>query len=307
MVNFNTDNYRRIRPREVFPVTEIITILYFELSKAFNFAGESHDFWEFVYVDKGEILAAADEKQCLVKSGEVIFHKPDEFHRLQANGVIAPNVVVVSFECKGTHMDFFRDKIFALNVREKQILAEIIKEGQEAFEKLDADLPVKGMKRRKNSSICAEHMTKLQIELLLLNIYRRYINANTNKAISEKNTAIPQYHCDSQLTNDIIQLLIKNLHGNLTLLEISKHFGISISQIKKVFRSHTGKSVIEYYIQLKIEEAKRLIREEDLTFSQIADMLGYVSVHYFSKLFKAKTNMTPTEYSLSIQAQKNEC
>ena len=44
-----------------------------------------------------------------------------------------------------------------------------------------------------------------------------------------------------------------------------------------------------------------MIREQNLNFTQIADCLGYASIHYFSRQFKKITGMTPSEYSLSIQ------
>jgi YesN/AraC family two-component response regulator len=61
-------------------------------------------------------------------------------------------------------------------------------------------------------------------------------------------------------------------------------------------------SVMEYFTMLKIEEAKLLIREGDYNFTQISRILGYQSVHYFSRLFKKKTDMTLSEYASSVKA-----
>lgn len=47
-----------------------------------------------------------------LKKDEIIFHKPNEFHTVRSNGKVAPNVVVVSFECTSPAMDFFRDRVF---------------------------------------------------------------------------------------------------------------------------------------------------------------------------------------------------
>ena len=54
---------------------------------------------------------------------------------------------------------------------------------------------------------------------------------------------------------------------------------------------------------LKIDTAKQLMREGNYNITQIADYLGYASVHYFSRHFKQVTGMTPSEYTLSIQAK----
>ena len=65
-------------------IHEVFTIHYFEYMSDFSFAGESHNFWEFVFVDKGEIDIYMESIHARLKKGEVAFHKPNEFHRLQA-------------------------------------------------------------------------------------------------------------------------------------------------------------------------------------------------------------------------------
>ena len=57
---------------------------------------------------------------------------------------------------------------------------------------------------------------------------------------------------------------------------------------------------MEYYSKLKIKEAKKLIRESTYSVSEISEMLGYSSIHIFSRAFKKKTGMSPTDYSKSI-------
>ncbi len=88
----------------------IFSVLYYEFTKDFNFFGEAHDYWEFVYVDKGEVITTAEKEDIFLKQGEIIFHKPNEFHRIRSNGIIAPNVIVVSFRSTSKAMNFFKNK-----------------------------------------------------------------------------------------------------------------------------------------------------------------------------------------------------
>ena len=83
--------YVKTKPQTLFSVSRIVTIHYYEFDRRFVFGGESHDFWEVVYVDKGEITAVAEETPHVLKHGDIIFHKPDEWHTLYANGEIAAN------------------------------------------------------------------------------------------------------------------------------------------------------------------------------------------------------------------------
>ena len=96
--------YESIILKDEITVRKIYTIHYFEYMKNFEFSGETHDFWELQCVDKGEIKVLDH----ILKAGQVIFHKPNEFHNLAATGVSAPNVVVVSFACTSPAMKFFR-------------------------------------------------------------------------------------------------------------------------------------------------------------------------------------------------------
>lgn len=111
-------------------IEEIVSIHYFEYMSNFFFEGESHDFWEFCYVDKGEVEVTADNISHTLHKGQIIFHKPNEFHMLKANGKIAPNLVVMSFHCASPDMDFFCDKLLALTDSEQNLLAQIITEAK---------------------------------------------------------------------------------------------------------------------------------------------------------------------------------
>jgi AraC-like DNA-binding protein len=56
-------------------------------------------------------------------------------------------------------------------------------------------------------------------------------------------------------------------------------------------------SIIEHFLNLKLQSAVQLMLSSDMNFSEIAELLSFSSVGYFSKFFKKRTGMTPTEYS----------
>lgn len=105
-------------------IEELFSLHYFEYMSTFSFPGESHDFWEFICVDKGEVTIGADEAVHTLKRGQIAFHKPNEFHWVRANGNVAPNLIVISFSCRSPMMDFFRDKILNVEEAERRILAQ---------------------------------------------------------------------------------------------------------------------------------------------------------------------------------------
>ena len=57
---------------------------------------------------------------------------------------------------------------------------------------------------------------------------------------------------------------------------------------------------MSYFISLKIDTAKAMIRDTDLNFTQISEKLGFSTVHYFSKLFKDRVGVSPSKYAKSV-------
>jgi len=273
------NGFKKNRLHEIFTVSKIVTILYQKFPRDFVFPGESHDFWEFICAEKGEILISTDSTEYLLKAGELAFHKPDEFHSVRAMGHSPSTAIVVSFECRSTGMQFFENKILFIDEQELLILNRILKEGESAFEKLSTKPPYMGMRRKRNVTPGAEQIIKLYLELFLR----------------------PGQMIDKKLTEDILAYLGRNMHTGVTLGEISHQLGVSTSKIKKAFKSQTGKSVIEYFNDLRITESKRLIREKELNFTQIAEKLGFRTIHYFSRMFRLKTGMTPTGYLRTLE------
>lgn len=152
----------------VINVDKIVTIHYYEFTSNYMFKGEKHDFWEFLYVDKGEVEVMADTNGYKLTQGDIIFHRPNEFHSEWANGKTAPNLVIVSFECKDSAMDFFKDKIIKIDPSEKNLIAQIVKEGKEGFTNALGDHHK--LEKRQNALFGTEQLIKLYLELLLINM-----------------------------------------------------------------------------------------------------------------------------------------
>ena len=125
--------YKNTVLRTSLSVRSIISIHYFDYMSDFSFPGESHDFWELLCVDKGEIDAVAGDKRHTLKRGSIIFHQPNEFHNVITNGRIAPSLVVIAFECRSPCMDSFRGQILTVQETESALLAQIIIEARQAF------------------------------------------------------------------------------------------------------------------------------------------------------------------------------
>ena len=278
--------YKSTHLRTTLTIRSIISIHYFDYMSDFTFPGESHDFWELLCVDKGEIDTIADSRRHTLKRGSIIFHQPNEFHNVVTNGRVAPSLVVIAFECHSPAMDAFRSQILTVQETERALLAQIIIEARHAFlGRLDDPYQ--------------EELIRNHLEELLIHLYRRYF-ANP-LPVPPQNSGRPRLGRPNETYNRIIRYMEEHINEQLTIDKICRNTLVSRSRLQKLFQEIHGCGVMEFFTWMKIDTAKELIRSNQLNFTQISDRLGYTSIHYFSRQFKKITHMNPSEYASSIR------
>lgn len=292
-------DYVKTPIKEEIVVRKIVTVHYFEYAKDYVFEGEKHDFWEFLFVDKGEVEVMADAFGYRLKQGQIIFHKPNEFHNVWANGIIAPNLIVVSFECKSRALDYFKGKILSIDDTGRNLLAQIISEAKDAYISPLNDPELKKLQKRAKSLFGCEQLIRIYLEQLLIYLVRKGEN---NKYTGKPSSSVKE-RAEKDIAAKISAYLDENVENNITFKEVCSYSLLSPTRLKSIFKEKTGTSVMEYYKNLKIEEAKRMIRESPYNFTQISEILGYSSIHYFSRHFKKATDMSPSQYASSVKAK----
>ena len=287
-------DYVGARLRNDINIGKLFSVHYFEYPTNFKFEGESHNFWEIVYVDKGDITVFADDISFPVTQGNAVFHKPNEWHSLHTSSVSATNVVIISFESISPAMSFFENKTLTVGQEQKIIFSKIISEYTNAFQTHSNTPYTKKLNRKKVSVIGAEQLIKQYIAELLISFIRYSIPTLQRSQMS--------INRESSLSNMIINYMLDHITENITIEELVRYSGSNKTTIAKVFRNTFNTSIMEYFIKLKIDTAKKYLREDNYNISQISDLLGYSGIHYFSRQFKKVTGMSPTEYAASIQA-----
>lgn len=290
--------------RKSISINKIYSIHYFEYMSNFSFEGETHDFWEFICVDKGEVNVTAGSDTTILKRGDIAFHQPNEFHSVQATGKIAPNLVVISFHCEDDAMEFFKEKTLKIDEAERNILASIIIEARRCFDCRLDDPYLQNMPRKEPDMFGAEQLICLYLEHLLIHLIRRYSNPlaipkEISKAEIPKST---KSKSDAEIFSRVTDYLALRINAAVSIEQICRDNLVGRSQLQKIFKERCGMGIIEYFTLLKINGAKEMIRTGHLNFTQISEQLGYSSIHYFSRQFKKSTGMTPSEYALSIKA-----
>jgi AraC-like DNA-binding protein len=87
-----------------------------------------------------------------------------------------------------------------------------------------------------------------------------------------------------------------NLSKNLKLKELASQSKLSISQYSNLFKQKTSNSPLDFFINLKLQYACKLLDNSDLRINEIAIKLGYIDAFYFSRLFKKFMGVSPKEY-----------
>lgn len=289
---------KRLPLQREFTIDSLYTFHYYELPKHFVANREKHDFWEFVYVDKGKFDVKTGERQFLLTQGEATFYHPLLFHEARAKQ--ATNLIIVSFDIHSACMTPLINQTFRLTQEERFLLTEMLKVGFEAFDPPISTFYQMYMQKKSASPFGCEHLIVLCLEMLLIKLLRR-IQSIEQKPYADHLIEGGSLR-NSELLDQIEAYMKGNLSGNLTLTMISEAFFTSKTRLKMLFKEAYGIGIMQYYTRLKIEQAKAMIREETCPYTEIANRLGYSDNHFF-KTFKKTTGMTPTEYARSVYSK----
>ncbi len=294
MPEYNKLYANRLKINKPITVSSIITMYYFDFTASYRSGREKHPFWELVYVDNGRVIATADDATHIINKGEIIFHKPDEMHSVKCDGVTPANIFIMTFVANNNAMSTFKNRIVKVPYNLQGILAAIVDEMQSSYGECPGIIDC-----HPTQPFGAEQMIKTYLEQFLILLKRSIDTEETEnsygKLLQHNNTTI------NQLVADVVSTLEANIYGDISINEICGKTNYGKSQLCKTFKQVTGKTVMQYYTELKINEAKMLMREQRLNNSQISDQLCFSSPQYFTRVFKLITSMTPSEYKNSIK------
>ncbi|MBO5882909.1 MAG: helix-turn-helix transcriptional regulator [Clostridia bacterium] len=268
------------------------SIYYFEFDKYFSHVPEKHDFWEMIYIDSGEIDAITNGLGETVSQGQVLFHKPNELHAHISNGKVSNNMLVISFTSKSPAMYFFDRKLFTLDKTQKTLLTLFMKEAKIALGKISGEYSNKNPIDFTKAPFGSTQLLECYFVEFLLTLER----SNADSVVKVTRTESTLEQGQSSIAELMIDYMKAHICENVTLMDLCQKFYMGKTQLCTIFGNYVGISPIEYFLDLKFKEAKRLLREEKFSISKISDTLGYSSIHAFSRSFKNSTGVSPSEY-----------
>ena len=276
-------------PQSVFNITKLYSTFSYFYSPRYAFRGESHEAWEFIFVQSGEVVVETDDYTQTLSKGQAFMHKPWEFHRIKANSTTC-HVMFISFSVDNDN-ELYKIAGIPLqpNNTQKQYIYDIVSNGIVLFAGKNSVPPRKG---GESEGFATNQTVKNLIELLLIGCIRNL------ESKSQKNTASTQ--AEQAIVSYTIDFLNDNLTKKLSLKDIANNLGYSVSHISNIFKKSMNISLINYYIKLRIKRAHELIAEGKMSMKEISEYLDFDSVQYFSTQFKKITGITPTQYAAVI-------
>lgn len=281
-------------------VSRLVNIHYFEFTPNYHTHNDTHDFCELVYVDKGKIQIFSDHYTGDLEQGQMILHGAFQNHSLTCTEKVAPNIIIIGFECNDKAIETLAYAPLTLSDELQKMLGDIIKEARSVYLP-PYDVPnLKNMKKRKEFFFGADQLIKNYLQILLI----KCIRLKDAPIIAETDGR----HAIQGKTQiyGVKTYLDENFRQRITMSALCFLFNTNKTTLSHDFKREFGCTIVDYLTKLRIEYTKRLLREGAHTLTEISEKLNMSSVHYLTVLFKKHTNMTPTEYLLSLKKTLEE-
>lgn len=101
----------------------------------------------------------------------------------------------------------------------------------------------------------------------------------------------------SPIVKEAVNYILLNLGNTLTLNEIAEKIHVNPSYLSRKFKEETSMNVSEFINQKRVDEAKLYLRRRNISITDVAFLVGFNDLNYFSKVFKKLTSLTPSQYA----------
>lgn len=250
----------------------------------FYFGGENHNFWELVYVIGGKAGVSADGRVYELNAGEIIFHKPMEFHKIWAVSNIRPHVFIMSFFADGEHMADFADGVYKLSLAQRENIEAVIglfRQNAKPETRIDH-----------SQDFLAEWGEDAVFTQIIGNAIERFL---LSVLAGRTKTAILDETKNAKMYRDIVAVLEAHIDEWISVEDVARLCASSVSNIKKVFSKYASYGIHKYFVKMKIIRAVNMLERGD-SVQHISEMLAFNNPNYFSMVFKRETGYSPVQY-----------
>ena len=255
------------------------------VKRSFQIPVHWHDEFEIIYVKSGFLTVSISGENYIGKPGDAFVVSPGNLHFM---GSQTGNVDYFTFLFPLKYISFRTDDILddkllePLNSGHLMISPEIEDTVKEQCEQL---VEIYGAKKEESQSkITAQIKTKIILLQFILKLWKKgFIVENDT---SGKNT----------VEKEMVSYIQQNFTGKILLKEFGKQFHLSEKYISRYFKEHFHITISQYVTYLRLEHAKQLLQDTDISVTEVAMQSGYQNVSYFIRSFKKTYGMSPLKY-----------
>lgn len=236
--------------------------------------GRIHEDFHLIYITRGRGVFENEHHTYKVEGGDIILINSGEWHRYKPdaetgwhenyigfNGDVAKHFVKVI-------LGYTKNPIFS--VGKNEVILEL-------FDRV--------LKTVENEKPCYQ----LTASSIVIDIISRIISFFKQKDFDSTSNKT------AEVINDVRFLIRDNIENELDFKKIAEERNMTYAHFRKMFKKYTGFSPLQYHLHLKINKAKEMLLDTNMSVKEIAFELGFKSIHYFGRLFKQKTNTRPSD------------
>ena len=250
-----------------------IRLQYFADHFAYSYV-HWHNEIEILFFTKGKSSISCNLKEIPVKKGDIVIINSKELHTGTLRGYGS------AYYCVQLNTAFFHNLIgreyviFKNLVRDEEcarMFSRIIEQASD--HSFSGVIELKKQLYKFFSLICARHVSEI---------------------ISEDD--YKKQFCRLDTFNAAVEYINRHYNEDMSVSELANKFFISPSYFSHLFKKNSGKGVIEYVNEVRIARAKSLLESDDTPIGDIALLVGFGDINYFSRKFKELTGVSPSEH-----------
>lgn len=242
------------------------TLRVAQLEQGFFFPGGCQEDAVLLWVLEGTYYISCDGRTELLQQGDMVVYAPGQWHMGYSDMTAAPRLLTIVFSATGTAP---AAGCAYQSTAATALLRQLLRESRE-------------------EDLYSAHMIPVLLTQLLL-LWQR--DCPDSAPISGEQKII--YRAQ--------HIISEHARQKLSVPLVAQKASVSPSYLTGLFQKHLHLSPGEYIRRVKLQESKDMIRENNLNFTQIAAALEYSTVHQFSRQFKEKFGITPSQYAKTIR------
>lgn len=271
---------------EQLKVTKFYSFFTKKFDCGYSFSGETHDFWECVYIMDNSAIISADDKVYILNAGDLIFHKPMELHKINIESEKGTTILIFSYEMTGNIASFFEGKVFSLTHIQRNIIDFMVKYAQKHYDSVD----------KSKHAEYLQYLTPFETTPTYSQVTQTYVHMLFLSLLESGKLADAKSDKDTDIFEKAVGFMKNNITSSLSVSGIANELNISESMLKRIFNKYAGIGIHKYFLTLKIQEAVYML-DDGMTVTEVSDELNFSSQGYFSRAFKREKGLSPTEYT----------